>query len=173
MAMDLEDYLDGLLAKDEQAFQTVYEHTKHSVYAIIRSIVHDHSLTEDLMQDTYLRMMQKLNSYQRGRNFNAWLTQIAKNLAYDQLRRGKHEIHLDADSTPTLFESPSMPTESPIDFEGLLASLDQDERTIVMMKIVGDQPFSEIAKLVGKSVGSVHAIYTKAISKLTKLVGKE
>jgi len=173
MAKELEAYLDELLEKDEQAFQYVYEQTKHSVYAIIRSIVRDQSTTEDLMQDTYLKMMQKLNTYQRGRNFNAWLTQIAKNLAYDQLRRTKHVILVDLNESPTLFESTPQADPTPLDFDGMLETLPEDERTIVMMKIIADQPFSDIARLLGKSVGSVHALYKKAITKLAKLAGKE
>jgi DNA-directed RNA polymerase specialized sigma24 family protein len=42
-----------------------------------------------------------------------------------------------------------------------------------MLRAVGERPFKEIAKIVGKSVGTVHAVYQKAIAKLAKRLGKE
>jgi len=170
MAIDLERHLDDLLAKDEQAFETVYHATKYGVYAVIRAIVRDASLTEDLMQETYLRMMQKLNGYRRGGNFNAWLTQIAKNIAYDHLRKDNREDHVDVVRLHEIVH-PSEPDSSIwIDFDRLLETFSTEERTILMMKIVGGSSFKEIARAVGKSVGTVHASYKKAIAKLTKMI---
>ena len=75
---NFDDYIERLRHKDNEAFEYIYEHSKRGVYAIIVAIVKDRQTTEDLMQDTYIKMLKNINQYQVGRNFNAWITQIAK-----------------------------------------------------------------------------------------------
>ncbi len=168
MSNDLERHLDELLRHDEQAFEAVYQGTRYSVFAAIKAIVKDRAATEDLMQETYLRMIEKLDGYRRGSNFNAWLTQIAKNLAYDHLRKTKHEIRLNPDDRPDLFDRPVATAEPTIDFDGLLAELPETERLVVMLRAVGGQSFATIAKTTGSSVGTVHAMYQKTIAILAR-----
>jgi len=168
VSIDLERHLDDLQRRDERAFAIVYHGTKYSVFAAIRAIVNDAALTEDLMQDTYLKMIEKLGGYRRGSNFNAWLTQIAKNLAYDHLRKNKNEIHMNPDDRPDLFDRPVQVDAKTIDFDGLLAELPEPERIVVMLRAVGGESFATIAKTTGKSVGSVHALYKTTIAKLAR-----
>lgn len=166
----LDDYLSRIEARDEVAFQELYQETKNGVYAIIMSIVKNRQTTEDLMQDTYIRMLEKLHLYERGRNFQAWLIQIAKNIAYDYIRKSSKQVVLDPIESGYVFDQ-TIPTEPASDSPNLMemiACLDATESEIILLKVVNDLPFREIATVVNKPLGTVLWLYQRALKKMKK-----
>ena len=164
-----EALLELLKDKNDEAFERVYHETKNGVFAIINSLIRDLSTSEDLMQDTYIKMIKHINSYQPGRNFNAWLQQIAKNTAYDYLRKNKHEVRSDVQSDHDSILAAHEPNQgSDVDVEKLMNLLSDTERQIVEMKIVGAMTFQEIATLIKKPLGTIFSVYRKAIKKMKK-----
>jgi len=162
-----EELLELLKGKNDEAFERVYHETKNGVFAIIHSLVRDLSTSEDLMQDTYIKMIKHINSYQKGRNFNAWLQQIAKNTAYDYLRKNRHEMKSDIQSDhDSILATGEIDRDQDVDVEKLMNLLSDTERQIVEMKIVGAMTFQEIASLIKKPLGTVFSVYRKAIKKI-------
>lgn len=166
--INFDDYIDLLKEKDNQAFELVYEHTKRGVFSIIIAIVNDKSQTEDLMQDTYIKMLKNINSYQKGRNFNAWLIQIAKNIAIDHYRKNHLVSVYDPMEQSYIFDE--VQTEEPekvsYEIEELIKPLDDIERQVVLLRVVSDEKFKDIAKIVDKPLGTVLWIYNKALKKM-------
>lgn len=176
MDRHLDDWLDLVAEKDEVAFDHIYSETNHGVYAVIASLIRDRGVVEDLMQDTYMKMLQRLHTYQKGRNFAAWLMQIAKNLAYDYLRKESTTSVLDPQEDTRVFDlqaNAEVDDQPTLDMEKLLAGLDDLERQIVMMRIVSDTKFKTIAELTQKPLGTVLWIYQKAVKKMQITAGKE
>jgi len=168
--INFDDYIDLLIEKNNQAFETVYEHTKRGVFSIIVAIVKDKSQTEDLMQDTYIKMLSKIHTYERGRNFNAWLLQIAKNIAIDHTRKFKRVSVYDPIESSYVFDNTvdEAPKEQSYEMEEMLKPLDDLEREVVLLRIVSDTKFKDIATLTKKPIGTVLWIYNKAIKKMKK-----
>jgi RNA polymerase sigma-70 factor (ECF subfamily) len=170
MPFNFDDYIDKLIQKDNEAFKTVYEQTQKGVFSIIISMVRNKTITEDLMQDTYIKMIKYIRQYQRGRNFNAWLMQIAKNTALDYLRKNKKEYLYDPQEQSYMHDSlkTNPVTYSVLD---LVESLNEDEKQIVLLRAVAEYKFKDIAQMVDKPLGTVLWIYNKAIKALKKEVG--
>ncbi|MDP2425321.1 MAG: RNA polymerase sigma factor [Candidatus Izemoplasmatales bacterium] len=170
MPYHLDDYLHALSSRDEAAFQLIYEETKKGVYSIIIAIVKSKHITEDLMQDTYIKMLEKLDTYQRGRNFSAWLFQIAKNLAYDYVRKESRVSTFDPQEQNLLFDKvPDFePTVIKPSLEQMLQPLDDVERQIMLLKAVNDSTFKEIAQTLSKPLGTVLWLYQRALKKMKK-----
>ncbi|MCF7924784.1 MAG: RNA polymerase sigma factor [Candidatus Izimaplasma sp.] len=165
MAIDYEKYIDLLIEKDNEAFETVYEHTKRGVFSIIISLVRNKTVTEDLMQDTYIKMIEKIKQYKRGRNFNAWLMQIAKNTALDYLRKSKKEMIYDPQEQAYIHDS--LKTEAiTYDVLDLVKPLNETEKQIVLLRAVAEYKFKDIAEIVNKPLGTVLWLYNKAIKQL-------
>ena len=174
MPINFDDYLEKLAEKDDEAFAVVYENTKRGVFSIIVAIVRDRSATEDLMQDTYIRMLKNIHSYQRGRNFTAWLFEIAKNLAYDHLRQNRAVRPADPQQEAYLFDQvPPRVETTDFTLEELLKPLDAEERQVVLLRTVSETKFKDIATQTGKPLGTVLWIYNKALAKMKKSLGKE
>jgi len=56
--MNLKAAINGIKQKDETAFEFIYNSTSSSVYGIIKAIIKDHNKTEDVMQETYIKMIK-------------------------------------------------------------------------------------------------------------------
>ena len=160
MGLQFDDYIDLLIQKDEQAFKLIYDETKRSVYAIIRSIVRNETLTEDLMQDTYIRAIEKIRTYKKNGKFQVWINSIAHNIAMDYYRKNKTTI--DFDEVDYQFKT-EVNYESRMLVEALLKTIKPLEKQIVLLHIVDEYTFKEIAEMLDKPIGTILWLYNKAI----------
>jgi len=172
MNINYDDYIDKLIEKNDEAFKVVYENTKKGVFSIIISIVKNKAVTEDLMQDTYIKMIEKINSYKKGRNFYAWLLQIAKNTALDHYRKFHRETVYDPQEQAYLHSHMSQEPKT-YDVLDLIKPLDDLDKQIVLLRAVDDMKFKDIAKLVNKPLGTVLWLYNRAIKTLKDYLGDE
>lgn len=170
--LDYDSYVDDLILKDEEAFRIIYDDTKNAVFGIIISVVKDRNLAEDVMQDTYIKMIKSIRIYKRNGKFINWLLTIAKNQAIDYYRKRNKEVLLDYndETNEPLLKDDNNFTFS-LETNRLLDLLNDIEREIVILKIVNDFKFREIADFVNKPLGTVLWIYNKSIKKMQKAEG--
>jgi len=93
-AMSLEEFTTDreialLKKRDPDAISRLIGRYQHRLYRFLVRMVEDPAMAEDLFQQTWIRLLEKIGSYDARRNFEAWLFAIARNLAIDQLRRGR------------------------------------------------------------------------------------
>ena len=82
-----------LKANDDAAYREVVARFGDPLYGYIFSITGDHHLSEDILSETYLRMVEKIDSYTfYGAPFRAWLYRIAHNLAINALKRAQRMV---------------------------------------------------------------------------------
>ena len=70
------------------AFNQLVLRYQNLIYSVAYRTMNDEPSASDVTQDTFIKAYQKLDTF-RGGNFKAWLTRIASNLCYDELRRQK------------------------------------------------------------------------------------
>ncbi|RJX24140.1 MAG: RNA polymerase sigma factor [Acholeplasma sp.] len=160
-----------LKAHDNPTFEKIYDETKRGVYAIVFSVTKSHEDTNDLLQDVYMKMLIKIDQYKVGSNFLNWLLQIAKNHAIDYYRREKKVTRVDEDQIHHIQSNYDENPDESDQFQRMIEALDEDERMIVLLKIVDDLTHQEIAKITQKPLGTVLWIYQKAINKLKRFGG--
>lgn len=170
--MDLLEAIEKLKLKDNEAFEYIYYQTKTSVYAIIINIVKDHNLTEDLMQDTYIKMIENIYQYDYKYKFITWLLTIARNTAIDEYRKRKKLQSIDIHESEYLFPYEKTDVTNIYNANYLLSLLDDDEREVVILYAIEQLKHREIAKILNKPIGTITWLYNSAIKKL-KEVGKE
>ena len=164
-----QEYINRLKKRDEQAFEYIYVNTKRAVYSIVFSVIKNHQLTEDIMQDVYMKMLSSINQYQTNTNFYNWLLQIAKHQAIDYYRKKSKETNLDENDYHDLIPSQENQPDEIDQFQQMIELLDEDERIIVLLKVVDGLKHKQIAKIVDKPLGTVLWIYQKAIKKLKEM----
>lgn len=165
LLINYNDYIDALTHKDNEAFRIVYEHTKKGVFSMIISIVNNKAATEDLMQETYMKMIKNIHQYKRGRNFFAWLLQIAKHTALDYYRKEKRVTIVD----PQIgFIEKTVKPDKSYEVIDMIKNLNDEEKEIVLLRVVSSIKFKDIAISLNKPLGTVLWIYNKAIKKLKK-----
>lgn len=168
-----EAYVEALIRKDEHAFEYIYQETKASVYAIIVAIVKEKNISNDLMQDTYITMIEKIHQYQKGRNFQSWLLVIARNKAIDYYRQKRKEILIDASETETILPKTQAEGERNVLVEEILNLLTDIERQVFLLHIIDNLPHREIAKIMNIPLGTSLWHYQKAIRKINKWKGSD
>lgn len=169
---DYRNLIRRTLDKDEQAFEALYQATKYAVYSIIYAIVKDKAATEDLMQDTYLKMVKALPTYDFSTQFTTWLLTIAKRTAIDHYRKERRIVRLEDGDAALIPDVQTDRSEHQMEAERYLKILSDEERQIVLLKIVDRRSHKEIAGLMNKPAGTIAWLYHQAIQKM-KQAAKE
>ncbi|MFU8832884.1 MAG: RNA polymerase sigma factor [Wenzhouxiangella sp.] len=89
VALQISRYLPAARRGDPRAFAELVRVTQSTVSAISLAVVRDVQHAEDIAQEAYLKVWQKLGDLKNPDSFLPWLRQITRNLARDHLRRGK------------------------------------------------------------------------------------
>lgn len=129
------------------------------VYRYVVLIVRDHHEAEDITHDVFARLTESIQRYEpQSVPFGGWIIRVARNASIDHLRA--HRV-LPTEDLPR--EESSEPTEPATAgaFRAALAELPPDQREVIVLRhIVGLSP-PEIAKLLGRSESSVHALHNR------------
>lgn len=157
-----------LKGNDYSSFDEFYNMTSRLVYCVIFNLIKNKDTVEDLMQDTYLKFLKNINNINSNQNPNAYLAQIAKNLAINEYNKHKRVV-VDDSYFDNLGED-NKTSNNGIDI-GIINYLEGIEKEVVTLKIVGDLKFREIAEIINKPIGTTQWIYSEAIKKLRKKVG--
>lgn len=160
--------IDGLLKKvangDNAAFEKLYLQTKRGVFAFLYTYFHNYSDTEDAMQTVYLKIKKGIGTYNKGVNGRAWILQIAKNHALNELKRKKEHVPLDSLENIAVDSA----SNSSGVMEVMKAVLTEEEQRIVTLHVLWNYKHKEIANSLGCPVGTVTSKYKRAIEKLKK-----
>jgi RNA polymerase sigma-70 factor (ECF subfamily) len=187
-AMTLRDEADEALMLryqqgDVAAFELLLTRHRKPVFNFILRFVGSKELAEDLLQETFLRVIKGAANYKQQAKFTTWLYTIARNLCVDQSRRKKHRRHasLDqpmakSDDSGTLLDvlpGKDMPSDRQAVSQQLhhtlhnaIASLSDPQREVFLMREFLDMPFKQIAEVVGVPENTVKSRMRYALEKL-------
>ena len=85
------ELIEQLKQGDETAFKTIVEQWKDMVYNTILGIVQNETEAEDLAQDVFIKVFEKINTFKGDSKFSTWLYRIATTTALDHLRSKKRK----------------------------------------------------------------------------------
>ncbi len=141
---------------DRSLIYSWYEQYKNGVFRYALSILKDPCLAEDVLQDTFVRLLSGDVRCAEGKE-QAWLYRVARNLCYDHLRRAKREQP--QEEIPTHWDGSLAYIE-------LISPLSPTEREIVTLKIVGGLTHREIGSVLGITARAAQKRYERAIRTL-------
>ena len=162
----IETIFDLLKNKDPHGFELLNTHHYRLMYGIAYSVTGNEELSKDTIQNVLVRLWKLPESKYPCKNELTWLYTVTKNEALMLLRKEKPVI--DFESLPE-FEAREDAIEKYIDldsFKSLISSLSDTQKNVVTMKILGGMSHKEVAKALGKPVGTIQWIYNTSIKKL-------
>lgn len=162
--------IDKLKNRDERVFNQIYYEFEGLVYYICYSITLNKEVSQDLTQDTFIKLLTSIDSYKEDGHFKQYIMQIARNLSKNYVTRIKQkEVTLVNENISfDTFESRNEEAEEAkliIELRGLLSSQEAD---LVILKIVYDFKFKEIAEEKNMTIGEVQSMYYRALEKVKK-----
>jgi RNA polymerase sigma-70 factor (ECF subfamily) len=146
-------------AGDRDALGFLYARYSENIYGYVRSIVRSHHEAEDITQHVFAKLMRVIGKYEeREVPFLAWALRVARNVTMDHIRSERlvpvEEIHA------TGREQSDPATGGAIDeLREALDTLPCAQREVLILRHVAGLSPLEIAKLTGKSEGSIHGLH--------------
>jgi RNA polymerase sigma-70 factor (ECF subfamily) len=149
------------------AFDVLLNRHKSSVHSYIYYIVRDGDLTEDIFQETFLKVIMtiKQGRYTENGKFKAWIMRIAHNLIIDNFRQERNENTISNDELDVdLFndirlcegtvEDRMVKNQILADIRKMIKHLPDNQREVLEMRYYHDMSFKEIADTTGVSINT-------------------
>ena len=146
-------------AGDREALGFLYVRYADNVYGYVRSIVHDPHEAEDVTQQVFAKLIRVIGKYEeRDVPFLAWILRVARNLAVDHLRRQRA---IPVEEVRATSEPSGDPAggQRMTELREALAALPRDQCEVLVLRHFAGMSPTEIAKLTGRSEGSVHGLH--------------
>ena len=155
-------YLGG----DSSAFSTLVLRYKSKLYTSIYLLLKDKYLAEDMFQDVFIRVIDKLKKglYKEEGKFLPWIMRIAHNMCLDHFRKVKRSPVMKTSDDSDVFEqidfsepgsdSSLMAAETNHQVREMLDMLPDEQREIIIMRHYADLTFKEIAALKNISINT-------------------
>lgn len=167
----LEPLMLRMQAGEQAALAELYRRIRTAVYGLALSYLkHTHD-AEDVTQDTFVRVWERIPQYQPRGTPLAWVLTIARNLALMKLReRGKTE-ELEPEAWERIAaDSPLVTAEDRQVLQAALAALSDEERQVVTLHAVTGWKHKEIAALLELPLSTVLSKYRRALQKLRAIL---
>jgi RNA polymerase sigma-70 factor (ECF subfamily) len=174
----LERVVARAVAGEHAAITEIYDAFAGRIYRFALLHAREPADAEDLLQRTFLKVIEGLPRYQdRGLPFAAWIFRIARNVAIDHGRSRRDQATLDAvQEQPDSRRGPEELAEATADQEIVRAALLQltsEQRDVIMYRFFAGLSHGEIAALMGKREGSVRGLQFRALEALRSTLSSE
>ena len=163
-----DDELVGLYAQgNNAAFDTLLNRYESKLYSYIFYIVHDEEVANDLFQDTFLKVITRIQegSYTGYGKFQAWITRIAHNLVMDYFRDKEQANTISNDEADYdllnnirlaehTTEDQMLISQSLKDAKAIMELLPEPQNEVVRMRFYENMSFKEIADKLNISINT-------------------
>jgi RNA polymerase sigma-70 factor, ECF subfamily len=168
----------------EAAFRELVRRYERPIFSLLYRMVRDRTLAEDLAQETFIKVLNALGSYDSQFKFSSWIFKIANNAAIDHLRkRDVDTLSLDGSPHATTRDEMSAtalqlgaPGETPLQevearelgsaIEQAIAKLRPDYRACILLRHVEGHSYEEIARILDLPLGTVKTFIHRARNEL-------
>ncbi len=174
------NYIDG----NERSLEILIGRHKQRIYSFIYSKVLDRDISEDIFQDTFIKVINTLKrgSYNEEGKFLPWVMRIAHNLVIDHFRKDNRMPsfkNTDEFDIFSVLSDSSLNAEKRIikdqihmDVRNLVDELPEDQKQVLMMRIYRDMSFKEISEQTGVSINTALGRMRYALINLRKVIDK-
>jgi len=188
--MLLDNFSDKVLVQnflhgDNKSFEILLSRHKSRVFAFIMSKVKNRDITEDIFQDTFIKV---INSLQKGKyneegKFLPWMMRISHNLVIDHFRKESKMRKIRPNSEFDIFdviddgnknqEEIMIQSQVHFDLKILIEQLPYDQKEVLKMRYFEDLSFKEISDLTDSSINTALGRMRYALINLRKLADKQ
>jgi RNA polymerase sigma-70 factor (ECF subfamily) len=164
-----------VVKQDEANFRKIVADHSRLLYAHIRSIVLDHDDTDDVLQNTFIKAWQNMDSFRNEASLSTWLYRIATNEALQHLRRQRlRKLFLGSQNISNESAGHGADTNDgeaiKRKLEKAMLTLSVQQRMVFGMKYFNNLKYNDIAKILNLSEGTLKAVYHNAVKKIEKYI---
>lgn len=164
----------ALKARDQLAFEYLYDHYSGSLYSIILQIIRNPAPAHDVLQDVFVNIWRRIETYDpvKGSLFT-WMLNISRNASIDLLRSaGYKNNQKNRELTENVYERDSVAqiNTDNIGLAGFLEKLRPDLRVLIELSYLKGYTHEEIAQIEDIPLGTVKTRIRSALLQLRELL---
>lgn len=165
-----------LQAGEMAAFDELFGRYRKGLLAYVTGMLHDAAAAEDIVQESFIKLADRIGQIKPERGVSAWLYRVARNNTIDRLRKHKREVlpgdvevlrtreRVTGDSLTPAQDLVARETHATI--RAALERLPPKERDLLLLRFYGDRSFKEIASIVKRPLGTVLWQVHRSLAKL-------
>ena len=184
---DINQIIQQALNGDQTAYESLLKRYRNGIFNMIYQMIKNREEAEDLVQETFMKAFNSLESYNEHYAFSTWLYKIAFNHCIDAIRKKKlktlpldrpiklrdgevqHEIHDDSHSP----EQDLLFAEKRKRIQRSIASLPERYRVAIILRHQEERSYEEISEILKIPLGTVKARIFRAREMLKKKLMEE
>lgn len=178
----MRELVEGCIAGRRKYQERFFKAYYGKMLSVCMRYIHDRDSAQEVVQEGFIKVFEKLASYDFTGSFDGWMRRIFANLSIDTLRKNKREAFVEInDTTASHEESTGMELEELLENSGLKAdmamkAIDQLSpmyRTVFNMYVFENYSHKEIADLLNISEGTSKSNFFKAKANLRKVLEEQ
>ncbi len=163
----------------ERAFSLILKKYQERLYWYIRKMVISHDDTDDILQNSFLKIWKGLDKFRGDSSIYTWVYRIATNETFTFLKTRDKQRAFSINKEESSFENTLKSdhhfngTELQRKLQSFILKLPDKQRLIFNMKYFDEMKYEEISRITGTSVGSLKASYHHAVNKIKDMFNNE
>lgn len=185
-----ESLLERFAGGDDEAFEVLVERYQRPMYNFVRRSVQDPEVASDIVQETFMRVIQRADEFRGQAKVSTWMYTIARNLCVDHARKMVHRRHasLDAPSRRgdeddrALVDRIAGPSKGAdretigaqlkVAVTAAVEQLPEDQREVFLLRQLEHLSFQEIAEICGIPENTAKSRMRYALERLKAALGE-
>jgi RNA polymerase sigma-70 factor, ECF subfamily len=170
-AEDLRWIMQVTVLGNKQAFDPLVKKYQSPIRRFFLNLtMGDGALSDDLAQETFIKVYLQLTSFQGLAGFSTWLFRIAYNVFYDSVRAQKHLNEAPLEEVDRHLSVESEYSAEKSDLYSALRKLRSEERTAILLCYMEDMSHSQAAKVMNCPLGTLKSYVSAGKTKLASLL---
>jgi RNA polymerase sigma-70 factor (ECF subfamily) len=172
----------------EKAYRELLGRYQRPVFSLIYRMIRDREQSEDLTQETFVRVFNNIGRYDPAYKFSSWIFKIATNLTIDWMRKKEPQtVSIDGSRyavTPDEIEATTITVESKdetpeellvarelgAEIEVAIGRLRPEYRTAILLRHIEDRAYEEIAQIMALPLGTVKTYIHRGRKELQEML---
>ncbi|MBC8472257.1 MAG: sigma-70 family RNA polymerase sigma factor [Planctomycetes bacterium] len=164
------EMVKAVLNGEKHVFAELVRRYERLVRGVALDVLGDYHSATDVSQDAFIRAYERLAGLRKPESFGPWLMKITRRCALDSVRRRPKETPLKTTINAAIEKSNGRLDEDKQRLLAAVVKLPKPERQVVMLRYFGDNSVNDVAKILGRSTGTVTKQLSRARSRLRKIL---
>ena len=173
-------FINALKNSDTQeiAFNKLLSDYKERLYWHVRKIVIDHDDANDVLQNTFIKVFDNINSFKQNSSIYTWMFRIATNESLNYINKKAKKIGISneewiAEKSDKLKSDPYFEgDEVELKLQKAISKLPEKQRIVFNMRYFEEMKYEKISEILGTSEGGLKASYHHAVKKIKTYINE-
>lgn len=173
-------FINALKNSDTQeiAFNKLLSDYKERLYWHVRKIVIDHDDANDVLQNTFIKVFDNINSFKQNSSIYTWMFRIATNESLNYINKKAKKIGISneewiAEKSDKLKSDPYFDgDEAELKLQKAISKLPEKQRIVFNMRYFEEMKYEKISEILGTSEGGLKASYHHAVKKIKTYINE-